>query len=120
MLATTLRLVSPRLGKVVQVGECGKCFNAAIAPIDVDNDKIVSSTTYVVTGVLRPPLTDLIFVNSGQGCINCSGIWASRHTKEIAEAIAERIGPVEPLPPEDLESSLAAFTVPWFTAVPPL
>src|SRR5436853_1287608 len=57
-------------------------------------------------------MVDSVFVNSGRGCINCSGIWASRHTKEIAEAIAERIGPVEPLPPEDPKSALAAFTVP--------
>jgi acyl-CoA reductase-like NAD-dependent aldehyde dehydrogenase len=56
-------------------------------------------------------MVDSVFVNSGRGCINCSGIWASRHTREIAEAIAERIGPVEPLPPEDPKSSLAAFTV---------
>ncbi len=57
-------------------------------------------------------MVDSVFVNSGRGCINCSGVWASRHTKEIAEAIAERIGPVEPLPPEDPKASLAAFTVP--------
>lgn len=56
-------------------------------------------------------MADSVFVNSGRGCINCSGIWASRHTKEIAEALAARIGPVEPLPPEDPKSSLAAFTV---------
>jgi len=56
-------------------------------------------------------MVDSIFVNSGRGCINCSGVWASRHTKEIAEAIAARIGPVEPLPPEDPKSALAAFTV---------
>ncbi len=56
-------------------------------------------------------MVDSIFLNSGRGCINCSGIWASRHTKEIAEALAERLGPVEPKPPEDPESSLAAFTV---------
>jgi acyl-CoA reductase-like NAD-dependent aldehyde dehydrogenase len=36
----------------------------------------------------------------------------SRHGKEIAAALAERMGPVEPLPPEDPKSSLAAFTVP--------
>jgi len=53
-----------------------------------------------------------VFVNSGRSCISCSGIWASRHTKEIAEALSERLGPVTPLPPEDPESSLAAFTVP--------
>jgi acyl-CoA reductase-like NAD-dependent aldehyde dehydrogenase len=57
-------------------------------------------------------IVDSVFLNSGRGCINCSGIWASRHTKEIAEAVAERIGPVEPKPPEDPDSALAAFTVP--------
>lgn len=57
-------------------------------------------------------MVDSVFLNSGRGCINCSGIWASRHTKEIAKAIAERIGPVEPKPPEDPKASLAAFTVP--------
>jgi acyl-CoA reductase-like NAD-dependent aldehyde dehydrogenase len=57
-------------------------------------------------------MVDSVLVNSGRGCINCSGIWASRHTREIAEALAERMGPVEPLPPEDPNSALAAFTVP--------
>jgi acyl-CoA reductase-like NAD-dependent aldehyde dehydrogenase len=57
-------------------------------------------------------MVESVHANSGRSCISCSGIWASRHTKEIAEAIAERIGPVAPLPPEDPESALAAFTVP--------
>src|SRR5277367_5828965 len=57
-------------------------------------------------------MADSVFLNSGRGCINCSGIWVSRHGKEIAAALAERIGPIEPLPPEDPKSSLAAFTVP--------
>jgi acyl-CoA reductase-like NAD-dependent aldehyde dehydrogenase len=57
-------------------------------------------------------MVDSVFLNSGRGCINCSGIWASRHTKQIAMALAGRLGPVEPKPPEDPESSLAAFTVP--------
>jgi len=53
-----------------------------------------------------------VFLNSGRGCINCSAVWTPRHGKKIAEAIAARIGPVEPLPPEDPKSALAAFTVP--------
>ena len=53
-----------------------------------------------------------VFANSGRGCINCSGIWASRHGQEIADAIAKRIGGVRPLPVDHPESSLAAFTVP--------
>src|SRR5512134_2568978 len=29
-------------------------------------------------------MADSIYLNSGRGCINCSGIWASRHTEKIA------------------------------------
>ncbi len=57
-------------------------------------------------------LVDSVLINSGRSCINCSGIWTPRHGKEIAEALAERLGPIAPLPPEDPESLLAAFTVP--------
>jgi acyl-CoA reductase-like NAD-dependent aldehyde dehydrogenase len=57
-------------------------------------------------------MVDSVLVNSGRGCINCSGVWASRHTKEIAQALAEKMGPVAPLPPEDPKAALAAFTVP--------
>ncbi len=57
-------------------------------------------------------VADSVYLNSGRGCINCSGIWASRHTEEIAQAVAERIGPIEAKPPEDSEALLAAFTVP--------
>jgi acyl-CoA reductase-like NAD-dependent aldehyde dehydrogenase len=56
-------------------------------------------------------VVDSVLINSGRGCINCSGVWASRHTKEIAQAIAARMGPVQPLPPEDPKAALAAFTV---------
>lgn len=57
-------------------------------------------------------MVESVLANSGRSCINCSGIWASRHTREIAEALAQRLGPVAPKPPEDPESLLAAFTVP--------
>ncbi|MCF7762754.1 MAG: aldehyde dehydrogenase family protein [Verrucomicrobia bacterium] len=57
-------------------------------------------------------IVDGVYLNSGRGCINTSGVWASRHTREIAQAIAERIGPMEVKPPEDPTAVLAAFTVP--------
>ena len=57
-------------------------------------------------------MVDSVFLNSGRGCINCSGIWASRHTREIADAIAKRLAKIVPLPPDDPDASLAAFTVP--------
>jgi acyl-CoA reductase-like NAD-dependent aldehyde dehydrogenase len=56
-------------------------------------------------------MADSIYLNSGRGCINCSGVWASRHTDKIAKALAERLGPVPVLPPEDPKSGLAAFTI---------
>ncbi len=57
-------------------------------------------------------MVDSVFANSGRGCINCSGIWASRHTREIADAMAQRLAAVRPLPPDHPDASLAAFTVP--------
>ena len=52
-----------------------------------------------------------VLTNSGRGCINCSGIWASRHTREIADALAQRLASVEPLPPDNPKAALAPFTV---------
>ena len=57
-------------------------------------------------------MADSIFLNGGRSCINCSGIWASRHTEAIADALAKRLGPIAPLPMTDPKASLAAFTVP--------
>ena len=57
-------------------------------------------------------MVDSVFLNSGRSCINTSGIWASRHTRAIAQALAERLAAVRPLPPEHPDAALAAFTVP--------
>jgi acyl-CoA reductase-like NAD-dependent aldehyde dehydrogenase len=57
-------------------------------------------------------MVESVFANSGRGCINCSGIWASRHTREIADALAKRLAVVRPLAADHPDASLAAFTVP--------
>ncbi len=57
-------------------------------------------------------MVDSVLVNSGRSCINCSGIWVPRHGKAIADALAQRLGPVAPLPPDNDDAALAAFTVP--------
>jgi acyl-CoA reductase-like NAD-dependent aldehyde dehydrogenase len=56
-------------------------------------------------------MVDSVLVNSGRSCISCSGIWVTSHAREIAEALAERLGPIAPLPHDDPTSALAAFTV---------
>ena len=57
-------------------------------------------------------MAESIAANSGRGCINCSAIYASRHTDEIADALAERLGTQDVRPPDDPEATLAAFTIP--------
>ncbi len=57
-------------------------------------------------------IADGVYLNSGRGCINTSGVWASRHTKEIGQALAQRLGPIEARLPDDPKAALAAFTVP--------
>ncbi|MCA9085069.1 MAG: aldehyde dehydrogenase [Planctomycetaceae bacterium] len=56
-------------------------------------------------------LVKSVLINGGRSCINCSGIWASRHTEEIADAIAQQLGPIEALPTTDPNAALAAFTM---------
>jgi acyl-CoA reductase-like NAD-dependent aldehyde dehydrogenase len=57
-------------------------------------------------------LVESILSNGGRSCINCSTVMASRHTLEIARALARRLGPIQVKSPSDPESALAAFTVP--------
>ena len=57
-------------------------------------------------------MAESVAINSGRGCINASAVYASRHTREIAAALAERLGPIAVKPPDDPEAKLAAFTVP--------
>ena len=61
-------------------------------------------------------LVESVIANGGRSCINASGIWASRHTREIAKAIAERLAAIRPLPPDHPDALLAAFTVPGAAA----
>lgn len=57
-------------------------------------------------------MVESVLSNSGRSCINCSGIWASRNTEKIAQALAERLGPIDVSSPTDPHAALAAFTNP--------
>ena len=56
-------------------------------------------------------MVDSVLKNGGRSCINCSGIWVPRHSKEIAAAIAQRVADVAPKLPTDHTAELAAFTI---------
>ena len=55
-------------------------------------------------------MVDSVYRNGGRSCINCSSIYTPRHGREIAAALAERLGPIEALPPDSPKAGLAAFT----------
>ncbi len=57
-------------------------------------------------------MVDSVVRNGGRSCINCSSIYAARHTTEIADALAEKLGQIEVLRPDDPQACLAAFTTP--------
>jgi acyl-CoA reductase-like NAD-dependent aldehyde dehydrogenase len=57
-------------------------------------------------------MVESVLLNGGRSCINASAIWTPRHARAIAEALAERLGPIQPTPPDDPRAALAAFIVP--------
>ena len=50
--------------------------------------------------------------NGGRSCINASAIVVPKYAAEIAEALASKLGPITPLPPEDGNARLSAFANP--------
>jgi acyl-CoA reductase-like NAD-dependent aldehyde dehydrogenase len=57
-------------------------------------------------------MVDSIARNSGRSCINASCILTPRHGDAIAEALAERLAAIEPLPLDDPNAALAGFANP--------
>jgi acyl-CoA reductase-like NAD-dependent aldehyde dehydrogenase len=50
--------------------------------------------------------------NGGRSCINASAVVVSKYAAEIADALAQKLGPLVPLPAQDENARLAAFANP--------
>src|SRR5690606_24201676 len=50
--------------------------------------------------------------NGGRSCINASAIVVPKYAAEIADAIAQKLGPIEPTTPEDEGARLSGFANP--------
>jgi acyl-CoA reductase-like NAD-dependent aldehyde dehydrogenase len=53
-----------------------------------------------------------IVENGGRSCINASGVWVTRHAKEIAEALGKRLAAITPRAADDPEAQIAPFADP--------
>lgn len=63
-----------------------------------------------------PEFIDLIVSsiadNGGRSCINASAVVVPKYAAEIADALAQKLGPIVPLPARDPKAQLAAFANP--------
>ncbi|HZJ14264.1 MAG TPA: aldehyde dehydrogenase family protein, partial [Chthoniobacteraceae bacterium] len=50
--------------------------------------------------------------NGGRSCINASAVVVPKHAAEIAEALAQKLGPIVPLSPTDENARLSGFANP--------
>lgn len=50
--------------------------------------------------------------NGGRSCINASAVVVAKHGREIADALAQKLGPIAPLPPDDPNAKLSGFANP--------
>jgi len=54
-------------------------------------------------------IADSICRNGGRSCVNCSGVIVPKYGKEIAEALAKKLGPISAKRPDDPTAALSAF-----------
>ena len=63
-----------------------------------------------------PELIDLmvssISENGGRSCVNASAVVVPKYGKEIADALAQKLGPIAPTPADDENARLSAFANP--------
>lgn len=50
--------------------------------------------------------------NGGRSCVNASAVVVPKYAQEIADALAQRLGPYKPATPEDPEAKLSGFANP--------
>lgn len=57
-------------------------------------------------------LVTSILDNGGRSCVNASAVVVPKYATEIAEALAQRLGPIAPLPADDERAQLSGFANP--------
>lgn len=72
----------------------------------IGEDKIENWREYI--DVICGSIAD----NGGRSCINASAVVAPKYSREIADAIAQKLGPVQPAEPGDENAKLSGFANP--------
>jgi acyl-CoA reductase-like NAD-dependent aldehyde dehydrogenase len=57
-------------------------------------------------------LVTSIAQNGGRSCVNASGVWTPARGRELADALAQRMAAIEPLPLDDPQAAICGFSNP--------
>ncbi len=74
--------------------------------IIIGNDRIENWPEYIDL------ICSSIIENGGRSCINASSVVVPKYAAEIAEALAQKLGPISPVAAEDPDARLSAFANP--------
>lgn len=83
-----------------------ECHGPGFSKILIGNDEIENWAQYVDL------MAASVAENGGRSCINASAIVVPKYGKEIAEALAQKLGPVKPTDPTDEAAKLSGFANP--------
>ncbi|CAN5806057.1 aldehyde dehydrogenase family protein [soil metagenome] len=80
-----------------------ECHGPGFSKILIGEDEIERWPEFI--DVIAGSIAD----NGGRSCINASAVVVAKYGKEIAEALAKKLGPVTPLPSDDPNAKLSGF-----------
>lgn len=83
-----------------------ECHGPGFSKVIIGEDQIEQWPQFI--DLIAASISD----NGGRSCVNASAVVVPKYGKEIADALAQRLGPVQPLPREDENARLSGFANP--------
>ena len=83
-----------------------ECHGPGFSKVIIGEDQIEQWPQFI--DLIAASISD----NGGRSCVNASAVVVPKYGKEIADALAQKLGPVAPLPREDEGARLSGFANP--------
>ncbi len=80
-----------------------ECHGPGFSKVLIGEDEIERWPEFI--DVIAGSIAD----NGGRSCINASAVVVAKYGREIAEALAKKLGPITPLPSDDPNAKLSGF-----------
>ncbi len=83
-----------------------ECHGPGFSKVIIGEDQIEQWAEFI--DLIAASISD----NGGRSCVNASAVVVPKYGKEIADALAQKLGPAQPLPREDENARLSGFANP--------